>query len=637
MRMTKRLTAATILVLSFWIGSPATLSANDFTANTGVAAEALQRWYNHKGLWDTTDWWNAANCVEAIENVIQVQNGGPYLEVLDKTFRENKGRDFLNDYYDDEGWWALAWIRAFDLTGDARYLKMAKTIFVDMTGGWDDHCGGGIWWRKDRRYKNAIANELFLLVAIRLHQRTPGDAGPGSYFDWAIREWTWFKNTGMINADNLVNDGLNRDCKNNGQTTWTYNQGVILGGLTELYKVTGDVAYLDQATAIADAALKTLSCPLGVLRESCEPERCGGADVPQFKGIFIRYLADLYDVTRKPAYSEMLFASAQSVWRNNRNASNQFGLLWTGPIDSVDAARHSSAMMAITAVAEPSTRDLIFAKGSGNPAFKHEIGAPVNSSGWRCDPRTTTQSGWMQSGSCIASLPAGRHTVHFQMAVSTLSASSAGLATLDVRDTTSGTVLAERRVQWKEFLEAGVAQDFAVSFTNQTSGNALEFRIYWNHVSDGPALTATDITIGDHRAWTAANLAHDVGRLDGLNAWTADPVRDQTPGFLTRDANARELESGKYEATFELKVDNFNWDDSKVATISVVDADNGKSVATRDLKRGDFSTVLYRGFALQFTATEKKRYDFRTFWHQAPRAPRLTQRSVIVKSLASER
>ena len=61
--------------------------------------------------------------------------------------------------------------RAFDITGDARYLKMAKTIFADMAGSWDAHCNGGIWWKKDRRYKNAIANELFLLTAVRLHQR----------------------------------------------------------------------------------------------------------------------------------------------------------------------------------------------------------------------------------------------------------------------------------------------------------------------------------------------------------------------------------------------------------------------------------------------------------------------------------
>jgi hypothetical protein len=87
------------------------------------------------------------------------------------THRDN----FLNGYYDDEGWWALTWINAYDLTGNRAYLSQAKDIFADMTGGWDGTCGGGIWWSKARGYKNAIANEIFLQVAVALHERTPAD------------------------------------------------------------------------------------------------------------------------------------------------------------------------------------------------------------------------------------------------------------------------------------------------------------------------------------------------------------------------------------------------------------------------------------------------------------------------------
>src|SRR5207248_9208110 len=117
-------------------------------------------------------------------------------------------------YYDDEGWWALTWIKAYDLTGETRYLDMAKSLFDDMKGGWDEAGGGGVWWNKDRKYKNAIANELFLTVAARLHQRTPGDGGKESYIEWAQREADWFEASGMINAQNLVNDGLNAEGKN---------------------------------------------------------------------------------------------------------------------------------------------------------------------------------------------------------------------------------------------------------------------------------------------------------------------------------------------------------------------------------------------------------------------------------------
>jgi predicted alpha-1,6-mannanase (GH76 family) len=602
---------------------------DDFNANTAIAAAALQEWYNPKGLWDTTGWWNAANCVEAIENVIVAENGGPYLKILDQTFRENSRTNFLNEYYDDEGWWALAWIRAFDLTGEARYLNMSKTIFANMAGGWDSHCEGGIWWRKDKRYKNAIANELFLLTAIRLHQRTPGDEGANSYLDWAMRECEWFNKSGMINSQHLINDGLNRLCENNGRTTWTYNQGVILGGLTELYKTTGDTNYLAEATLIADAAIVTLNDGNGVLAEPCEPDRCGGGDVPQFKGIFIRYLAGLYDVTRLAAYHKFLVSNARSIWANDRDGSDRFGLRWDGPIDRLDAARHSSAMMPISALAEPVTTNLIFAKGSGSSAFSHEIGAPSSTLGWSCKPGTPR--GLMQSGPYLESLPTGKHTVHFRLAVDATGRASESLVRLDVKEKRTGKLLAVRDIGWGEFGAANESQDFDNESGNQEAGDPLEFRVFWNAVSNAPVLTVTDVTVDGARNWTAANLTHEIGQLDGMNAWCADPLRNTVSGFLTKGANARDLQAGSHEAVFELKVDNFNWDDAKVATLSVVDADDERVIASKGVARNEFATTLYHGMVLKFNAVAGHRYDFRTLWHYSPTAPRLTQRSVIVR------
>jgi predicted alpha-1,6-mannanase (GH76 family) len=604
-------------------------SADDFNANTSAAASSLQQWYNRKGLWDTTGWWNAANCLEAIENVIVAENGGPYLKVLDQTFRQNSRTNFLNEYYDDEGWWALAWIRAYDLTGDGRYLKMSKTIFADMADSWDSHCGGGIWWRKDKHYKNAVANELFLLVAIRLHQRTPGDGGGNSYLDWARREWEWFKKSGMINSKNLVNDGLNRSCENNRQTTWTYNQGVIVGGLTELYKSTGDTNYLHDAMAIAEAAIATLNNGKGVLAELCEPDRCGGADVPQFKGIFVRYLADLYDVTRKPEYYQFLIGNARSIWTNDRDVSNRFGLRWAGPVDTVDAARHSSAMMPISALAEPVTGELLFAKGSGNPAFGHEVGAGSGTLAWTC--RSTNAAGFMQTGPYLRSLAPGAHTAYFRMVVDATNRVPTKLVQLDVRESNKGTVLASRGIMWSEFGAPAESQTFGLAFTNTIEDEPLEFRVHWDNPSNAPALTVVDSALDVAHGWTAANLSHEIGQLDGLNAWCADPARNHTSGFLSHGINTREIPAGSHTAVFELKVDNFNWDEAKVATVSIVDSESKEVLTTRDVARNEFHTTLYQSVELKFQAKPGRRYDFRTFWHHAPHAPRLTQRSIIVK------
>ena len=48
------------------------------------------------------------------------------------------------------------------------------------------------------------------------------------------------QHSGKINADSLINDGLTSSRLNNHGTTWTYNSGVIIGGMTDLYRATGN-------------------------------------------------------------------------------------------------------------------------------------------------------------------------------------------------------------------------------------------------------------------------------------------------------------------------------------------------------------------------------------------------------------
>ena len=162
---------------------------------------------------------------------------------------------------------------------------------------WDDSCGGGLRWHAKSTYKNAITNELFVTLAALLHQRSPG----GGYLTWAQRGWEWFSARGFIGPTGLVNDGITLACQNNGATTWTYNQGVILGGLAALSEITGDRGYLTQGEAIAAAALRGLA-PGGILAEPCETGAACNEDQAQFKGIFVRYLYDFWRHSRRPGY-----------------------------------------------------------------------------------------------------------------------------------------------------------------------------------------------------------------------------------------------------------------------------------------------------------------------------------------------
>src|SRR5579871_3712806 len=96
-------------------------------ADAGIAA--LQQWYDPTtGVWKTTGWWNSANALEAIIDYSARTHVRLYLPDIATTFEKHQAGRFLNKYYDDEGWWALTWIKAYDLTGETRYLAMARDL-----------------------------------------------------------------------------------------------------------------------------------------------------------------------------------------------------------------------------------------------------------------------------------------------------------------------------------------------------------------------------------------------------------------------------------------------------------------------------------------------------------------------------
>lgn len=277
--------------------------------------------------------------------------------------------NFIDQYYDDNAWWALAWIRAYDLTGDKKYLTQAETIFNDMKGGWDGVCDGGIYWQKNKQsldgktpYKNAIANELFICVAASLSRRLPDS---GSHLDTANSAWNWFSSK-YINNTFLINDALGLQgntwsCTNlQTKPVWTYNHGVILGALCELYaasQLTNDSSpqLLDKAVNIADALLRQPVFKGDDKREGISGVKDGilteytdvstsPVDNSLFKGIFMRNLGYLYKFRPLARYRSFIVNNAQSALNHARNGSDQFGGNWSGPFDKADFVRQTAAV-----------------------------------------------------------------------------------------------------------------------------------------------------------------------------------------------------------------------------------------------------------------------------------------------------
>lgn len=327
-------------------------STSSYDQRAGLAIQSLQAWYDlETGLYKTTGWWNSANAITVLADYARVTRSREYNFVFSNTLSvaQKTSPGFINKYYDDEGWWALAWIDVYGVTHDRRYLEVAKSVFADMTYGWDDTCSGGIWWSKDRKYKNAIANELFLAVAAQLADEAKNPQERAAYLAWARREWSWFSRSGMINSAHLVNDGLNDKCENNRKTTWTYNQGVILGGLAALHRADRDPSLLVAANGVAEAALSNLTDAQGILHDSCEP-KCG-ADGTQFKGIFVRNLRALDEVSPRPRYNRFVLTNAASIWSQTRPGEYRLGEVWTAPFGAPNASSQSSALDVLVSAA----------------------------------------------------------------------------------------------------------------------------------------------------------------------------------------------------------------------------------------------------------------------------------------------
>lgn len=231
-------------------------------------------------------------------------------------------------------------MRAWELTANASYINRTHIIFehqVDVA--WNaSSCLGGVMWQgyiySEKRwgnpYKGAITNELFLMITAKMAVLGPPETR-GRYAEWAQRAWAWFQRSGLIGEKGLINDGLDTFvghediCRNNNQTAWTYNQGVILGGLGYLWELTADDGVLETAATIINATLTHLvhssasTGSAGVLKEPCEGgwmayQECS-QDAVQFKGVFIRYLGMLLDlVKRRPAAAKPLgILAAQHV------------------------------------------------------------------------------------------------------------------------------------------------------------------------------------------------------------------------------------------------------------------------------------------------------------------------------------
>lgn len=118
--------------------------------------------------------------------------------------------------YDDKLWVVLTYLRGarYAAVHDPKwikpFLKRAQSFYKMAMSGWDNvNCGGGMVWGQGSKYKNAVTTELWITASMSMYEVFEEE----SMLHAAIRGWVWFRMSGMINEEGLVNDGLDGNCR----------------------------------------------------------------------------------------------------------------------------------------------------------------------------------------------------------------------------------------------------------------------------------------------------------------------------------------------------------------------------------------------------------------------------------------
>ncbi|WP_052088188.1 glycoside hydrolase family 76 protein [Paenibacillus wynnii] len=317
-----------------------------------------------------TDFWWEAQLWETVMDAYERTGSATYLTMIHDIYTgfNAKYPDMTaNTFNDDLGWWALACLRAYELTGTVEYLNRGSYLFNQIYAEWDtSFYGGGIWWRKDSHnpnissnaQKNMATNAPMVMAAIKLRNAY----NDTSYLTKATQIYNWTKST--LVTSSKINDhiegagmGIIKDWD------FTYNYGTFLGAAVSLYQSTGNASYLTDANNAAQYVINKMVSAQTLMYE-------GVNDAGGFKMIFARNLNRLRVQGGQSQYLNFLQQNATQAWNHRRTSDNIIGSDWLRPTGS-------TYVQSLTAAAGASILQLVPADGytgyiAGNGAYEAE-------------------------------------------------------------------------------------------------------------------------------------------------------------------------------------------------------------------------------------------------------------------------
>jgi hypothetical protein len=227
-------------------------------------------------------------------------------------------------YYDDNVWLALDFCELYKLTGIPAYIDKAIKTWHFIISGWDDTLGGGIYWCEQKKQsKNTCSNAPASVLAFKLFQAT----SDSSFFKTGLAIYNWTKTNLQDTSDHLYYDNKNISGKTNTRK-YTYNSGQMLQSAAMLYRLTGDKTYLIEAQAIAKSIITHFTEEFTTVQG--KRIRLFKNTGTWFNSILFRGYAELYRIDGNIEYIDIFRDNLDHLWENVRDMDGLFSKDWRG-------------------------------------------------------------------------------------------------------------------------------------------------------------------------------------------------------------------------------------------------------------------------------------------------------------------
>jgi hypothetical protein len=219
-------------------------------------------------------------------------------------------------FYDDNAWIALDLLQAYRQTGDRSYLDRVQGMMPFFKQGLEPN-GGELWEENNKTpTENTCSTAPVEQVMLETYEATHDP----QYLQMAQQL------DGYLKSNLRAPNGMYYDHRDVGTDKlddhfYSYNQGAPIGADVELYRITGNTSYLDDAKQTAAASLDYYSQDDRLWKES-----------PAFNAIFFRNLLALDQVAPDPRYRQAMNDYLDRAWKQGRNPAT--GLFDQGGIGS---------------------------------------------------------------------------------------------------------------------------------------------------------------------------------------------------------------------------------------------------------------------------------------------------------------